>query len=53
MKRIKGNYRSIVGINTGLIVLGVGGFIMPTTTALLHNLSTIGISVKSMENLLS
>ncbi len=52
MKRIDLNYRLIVGINAGLIVLGIGGFIMPATSALLHNISTIGISVKSMRNLL-
>lgn len=53
MKRIRRNYRMIVGINTGLILLGVGGIIQPTTSALLHNTSTIAISLKSMGNLLS
>ncbi|MFV0363930.1 MAG: heavy metal translocating P-type ATPase [Suipraeoptans sp.] len=53
MKRIQSNYREIVGINTGLIVLGVAGVITPTTSALLHNLSTLSISVKSMNNLIS
>lgn len=53
MKRIRRNYRSIVVINTGLILLGVGGVIQPTTSALLHNASTLGISLKSMQNLLS
>lgn len=52
MRRIKYNYRSIVGINTALIVLGVSGAIQPTTSALLHNTSTLGISLKSMQNLL-
>lgn len=52
MKRIDLNYRLIVGINAFLIVLGIGGFIMPTTSALLHNASTLAISVKSMRNLL-
>lgn len=52
MKRIHRNYRSIVGINSGLIGLGVGGVIRPTTSALLHNTSTIAISLKSMQNLL-
>ena len=52
MKRINRNYRSIVGINSGLIGLGVGGVIRPTTSALLHNTSTIAISLKSMQNLL-
>lgn len=52
MKRIRGNYRFIVGFNTGLILLGVGGIIAPTTSALLHNTSTLAISLKSMQNLL-
>ena len=52
MKRIHRNYRFIVGINSGLIGLGVGGVIQPTTSALLHNTSTIAISLKSMQNLL-
>lgn len=53
VKRIRSNYRSIVGINTALIALGVGGIIQPTTSALLHNASTLGISLKSMQNLIS
>lgn len=52
MKRIKSNYRKIVGFNSGLISLGVAGVLPPTTTALLHNGSTILISVNSMKNLL-
>ncbi|MBR9938514.1 heavy metal translocating P-type ATPase [Oscillospiraceae bacterium Marseille-Q3528] len=52
MKRIHGNYRKIVGINTTLIVLGAMGILTPSTSALLHNMSTLGISLKSMENLL-
>lgn len=52
MKRIKSNYRKIVGFNSGLIALGVAGVLPPTTTALLHNESTILISVNSMKNLL-
>lgn len=52
MKRIKSNYRKIVGFNSGLIALGVAGVLPPTTTALLHNGSTILISVNSMKNLL-
>lgn len=53
MKRIHKNYRSIVGFNTGLILLGVGGVMPPTVSALLHNTSTLGISLSSMQNLLS
>ena len=53
MKRIRKNYRVIVGFNTGLILLGVGGVLQPTTSALLHNTSTLVISLKSMQNLLS
>lgn len=52
MKRIRSNYRKIVGFNSGLIALGVAGVLPPTTTALLHNGSTILISVNSMKNLL-
>lgn len=52
MKRIKSNYRKIVGFNSGLIALGVAGVLPPTTTALLHNGSTILIGVNSMKNLL-
>ena len=52
MKRIHKNYRMIVGINTALILLGVGGIIQPTTSALFHNMSTLAIGLKSMEDLL-
>lgn len=52
MKRIHGNYRKIVGFNLGLILLGVAGVLQPTTSALLHNTSTLFISLKSMQNLL-
>lgn len=52
MKRIHKNYRSIVGINTGLILLGIMGLIQPTTSALLHNTSTLMISLKSTTDLL-
>lgn len=52
MKRIQGNYRMIVGINTSLILLGACGVLQPTTSALLHNTSTLAISLKSMENLI-
>lgn len=52
MKRIQQNYREIVIFNTGLILLGVGGILQPTTSALLHNTSTLAISLRSMRNLL-
>ena len=52
MKRIKKNYRRIVGFNSLLIVLGVTGVIQPTTSALLHNSSTLLIGLESMQNLL-
>lgn len=52
VKRIKRNYRVIVGFNTCLIGLGVLGVIQPTTSALLHNTSTLVIGLKSMENIL-
>ena len=52
MRRIHRNYRFIIGFNCALIVLGVAGILPPTTSALLHNMSTLGISLKSMTNLL-
>ena len=52
MKRIHKNYRNIVGINSGLILLGVTGIVQPTVSALLHNASTLMISLGSMKNLL-
>ncbi len=52
MKRIHWNYRTIVGFNAGLIALGVLGVLPPATSALLHNTSTLLISLKSMQNLL-
>ena len=52
MQRIHRNYRFIVGFNFSLIVLGVAGVLPPTTSALLHNASTLGISLKSMTDLL-
>lgn len=52
MKRIHGNYRSIVGFNAGLIGLGVAGVLAPTTSALLHNTSTLLFTLRSMGNLL-
>lgn len=53
MKKISKNYKQIVGFNTGLIALGVAGVIQPATSALLHNTSTLVISLKSMQNLLT
>lgn len=52
MERIHKNYVRIVGINAGLIVLGVSGVLQPTTSALFHNTSTLAISLDSMKNLL-
>ena len=52
MRRIRKNYRSIVGINSSLIALGVLGIIQPTTSALMHNTSTLLISLGSMRKLL-
>lgn len=51
MQRIRHNYTSIVGINSGLIALGVAGVIQPTTSALIHNSSTLAISINSMKDL--
>lgn len=52
MKRISKNYRNIVEINGALIALGVGGIVQPTTSALIHNTSTLAISLRSMKNLI-
>lgn len=52
MKRIQENYKAILGINGTLLVLGVGGIIQPTTSAMLHNTSTLAIGLKSMKNFL-
>lgn len=52
MKRISSNYRSIMSFNTALIVLGVMGIIPPTTSAFLHNASTLAFTLKSMTKLL-
>ena len=52
MDRIHRNYRFIVGFNLMLIGCGVAGVMQPTTSALLHNMSTLGIGLKSMTNLL-
>ena len=52
MDRIHGNYRRIVGFNSALILLGMLGLLPPAATALLHNGSTIAISLKSMTDLL-
>ena len=48
MRRIQKNYRSIVGINATLILLGVTGILQPTTSALLHNMSTLTISLTNI-----
>ncbi len=53
MKRIRSNYRFVIGFNGTLIGLGAAGILAPATSALLHNVSTIGISLRSMTNLLS
>ena len=52
MKRIRKNYAGIVSINSALIVLGVSGIIQPTMSALIHNTSTLAISLGSMTNIL-
>ncbi|MBQ8402279.1 MAG: heavy metal translocating P-type ATPase, partial [Clostridia bacterium] len=52
MKRVDVNYRFIISFNLILILLGVGGVLSPATSALLHNLSTLGVSMHSMTNLL-
>lgn len=52
MKKISCNYKKIIAFNSSLLLLGVGGVIKPTTSAMLHNISTLAISLKSMEDLL-
>ena len=52
MKRVHWNYRFVIGFNLGLILLGVSGVLAPATSALMHNTSTLLISLKSMTNLL-
>lgn len=52
MRRIQSNYRFVIGFNGGLIGLGVAGVLPPATSAMLHNLSTLGVSLRSMTNLL-
>ena len=52
MARIRSNYRSIMSFNTTLIALGVVGIIPPTTSAFLHNASTLAFTLKSMTKLM-
>ncbi len=52
MKRIRFNYRTIVGFNTLLIAMGVAGVMPPATSAMLHNGSTIALGLKSMTDLM-
>ena len=51
-RRVHANYRFVLSFNSTLIVLGALGILQPATSAMLHNLSTIGISLKSMTNLI-
>ena len=51
-KRVRANYRFVLTFNSALIALGALGILQPASSAMLHNLSTIGISLKSMTNLL-
>ena len=51
-RRVSANYHFVLSFNSTLIVLGAMGILQPATSAMLHNLSTIGISLKSMTNLL-
>ena len=48
MARIHSNYRFVIGFNGTLIALGVAGVLPPATSATLHNLSTLGVSLRSM-----
>ena len=51
MARIHSNYRFVIGFNGTLIALGVAGVLPPATSATLHNLSTLGVSLRSMGRL--
>ena len=51
MARIRSNYRFVIGFNGGLIALGMFGLMTPSVSATLHNLSTLGISLRSMSTL--
>ena len=53
MKRIRFNYRTIVGFNTALIALGIAGVLPPATSAMLHNGSTVALGLKSMTPLIA
>lgn len=52
MDRIQSNYRFVIGFNGTLIALGALGILPPATSAMLHNLSTLGVSLRSMTDLL-
>ena len=52
MDRIQSNYRFVIGFNGSLIALGALGILPPATSAMLHNLSTLGVSLRSMTDLL-
>lgn len=52
IKRIHSNYRFVIGFNGSLIGLGAAGVLSPATSAMLHNLSTLGVSLRSMTNLI-
>ena len=53
MRRIDANYRFVIGFNGTLIALGAAGVLAPAASAMLHNLSTLGVSLRSMTNLLN
>lgn len=48
MTRIHANYRFVIGFNGVLIALGIAGVLPPAASAMLHNLSTLGVSLHSM-----
>ena len=51
MQRIENNYHFVIGFNGALIGLGMAGILPPATSAMLHNLSTLGVSLHSMSAL--
>ena len=52
-RRIDADYRFVIGFNGTLIALGAAGVLAPAASAMLHNLSTLGVSLRSMTNLLN
>ena len=52
MKKIYRNYAFIIGVNSLLLALGLGGLLSPAGSALLHNLATVGSGIYSLTPIL-